>query len=191
MRIAISSGHNANTGAQAHDGTDEWTHNEVLRKLLVTELERRGHTVKSLLRDRKAGYGWAMKKLGAEMKAFRADACLELHFNSAGPTAHGFEMLHYKGSRWGETLASCLATSFGEIFSGQIRARHDTGLLARTRYNRGSAYLRYTPCPAVIYEPGFASNPNEWALLKESLHAQAIALADGFDDFSKEMKNVR
>ena len=188
MRVSISSGHTANTGAQAHDGTDEWSHNERLRRLVVKELEQRGHVVKTHYRAINKSYYSAMKKLAAEIKIFRADVCLELHFNSASPKAHGYEFLYYRGSKKGKLLALCLSSTFGDMFAGSIQPRRGTGILPRGRVNRGSAYLRLTPCPAVIYEPGFASNPKEWGILKATLYGQAIAIADGLESYCHEEK---
>jgi len=158
-----------------------------LRVLLVEELEFQGHTVKSHFRDIKQGYTGAMRKLANEIKAFRADVCLELHFNSASPKAHGFEFLYYKGSRMGKKLANLLSVWYSakdesfHPFKSKLpfSKRRGTGTLARGRFSRGSTYLRITPCPAIIVETHFGSNIKDHnnAIVTQRQQAKAIARA--------------
>ena len=184
--IAISSGHNRNTGARAVDGTDEWTHNEKLRTLLSAELIRKGFNVLNLERDSELGYSTAMCKLARQMKVAGADLCLELHFNSATPAAHGYEFLYYASSKGGKSLAKYLSSEYSKATDNAFTARRGTGILPRGRFSRGSTYLRVTPCPAIIVETGFASNAQEWRKLKNTLGEQAEGIANGVERFLNE-----
>lgn len=186
MRIAISSGHNKGTGARACDGTDEWSHNERLRPLIVKELEALGHTVQSFERDSSKRYGSAMRKLAKQIKQFEADVCVELHFNVASPSAHGYEFLYYKPSKGGVHLARCLSKEYQTATGGKFTPRRGNGILPRGRWDRGSTYLRVTPCPAIIAEMGFASNPSEWRQMKASLAQQAKGIAYGLHRYESE-----
>ena len=178
MILAISSGHNKGTGARAYNGDDEWEHNEYLRKLIVQECRRHGVEVHSFERDRSLRYTAAMRKLAGQIKSVGADVCLELHFNSGPKAAHGFEFIHYKGSKGGARLARVLAKSFG-MFGLRFAPRRGTGTLARGRWSRGSGYLRLTPCPAIIVETHFGSNKadHEAAIKTRGAQAQAIVCA--------------
>lgn len=184
--IAISSGHNHNTGARAVDGTDEWTHNEKLRTIITRKLKERGLNVLHLERNRSMGYSMAMKSLAHEMRVGGADLCLELHFNSASPAAHGFEFLHYETSKGGARLAQNLSDEYYAATEGAFTPRRGTGTLPRGKSERGSTYLRVTPCPAIIVETGFASNPREWAKLRSTLEEQAEGIVNGIERFLNE-----
>ena len=186
--IVISAGHNHRTGATALDGTDEHDWNMDLAKKLAPLLVCQGHTVHVLHRDIDLGYTSGMKKLGGEMRGLNADLCLELHFNSASPSANGFEYLHWLGSKKGRILAESLGQA-QKIFTPEIKQRgNNSGARSLWFHNwnktkaysrRGAQYVYYTPCPAVICEPGFASNKSDWANIKENQEYLARSYALG------------
>ena len=179
MILAISSGHNYGTGARAYNGDDEWEHNEFLRELIVAEAWRHDIEVHSFERDQSLHYPVAMRKLANQIKECGADACLELHFNSSKNSgANGYEFIHYKSSVGGARLAKNLSKSYGMYGMGYT-PRRGTGTLARGRFSRGSAYLRMTPCPAIIVETHFGSNKadHDKAIKSRGTQAEAIVCA--------------
>jgi len=194
--IAISAGHNHRTGASAIDGTDEHAWNTELVAMVVKLLDCQGHTVHVLHRKKHLGYTAAMKDLGAQMKSVGADLSLELHFNAASPNATGYEYLHWLGSRKGAKLAKCLGQA-QKIFTPEINARggnkgarslwfhHWNKAKAYSR--RGAQYVYYTPCPAVICEPGFASNKDDWFILKNYQKDIARSYATGIKLYLAEL----
>lgn len=197
--IAIHPGHNLYTGASAHDGTDEWCWNFSLANALEAELLRRGYKVVRLERDKSLGYTAAMKKLGRQMKVHQVDIALELHFNVAGPSAHGFEFLYWQGSRLSKMLARNLAGSFGKAFpalsprTGWVRMTKGYKALwlrpwtvAQKLQRRGAEYCYHTPCPVAICEHVFASNVKEWDMMKDEFKRIAGADADGIDAYFQE-----
>jgi N-acetylmuramoyl-L-alanine amidase len=48
---------------------------------------------------------------------------------------------------------------------------------------RGGEFLKLTHCPAVIAEPFFGSNPQEWQTASSSVSAIAEAMATGIIDY--------
>lgn len=185
--VVISAGHNRGTGASAVDGTDEWCWNASVVEAMVPLLEGAGHVVHVLERDVRLGYTAAMRRLAAGMRLLGADVALELHFNSADGGAHGYEFLHWWGSAEGMRLARCVAEEHGKAFPG-ISARGRYGVRSlwyreensdRAYSGRGGAYVYLTPCPAVICEPGFASNISDWDELKDSADEVALGYVRG------------
>lgn len=121
------------------------------------------------------GYTSAQKWLASHIKAKGATVSIELHFNSAdSPTATGHEWLFWSSSKKGRILAKELDLMMLEMFP-DFKKR---GIKPIGGDQRGGAFLRLTHCPAVICEPFFGSNREDWELAtdkKEDL-AQAIAL---------------
>jgi len=195
--IAISAGHNYATGARAHDGTDEHTFNMLIVKHLKELLYCQGHTVHVLHRKKWLGYTSAMRDLGKQMRQLGSDLALELHFNSSAPKANGFEYLYWWGSRKGKRLAKFLGQA-QSAFTPEIKARgggKGERSLWFNKWNegkayskRGGAYVYLTPCPAVICEPGFASNKADWQILKRSPQDIARSYAKGIKLYLSNIK---
>jgi len=121
-----------------------------------------------------ASYGSAQRWLAGHLKLIGAVAAVELHFNSSDNLdANGHEWLHWHTSKRGKDLAMFLE---GEmcLMVPEIKAR---GVKPRTAKDRGSEFLSGTPCPAVIAETFFGSNPHDCsvATLKKERIAEAIA----------------
>lgn len=169
-------------------------------RAMVPLLEEAGHVVHVLERDGRLGYTAAMRKLAAEMRGLGADVALELHFNAADAGAHGFEFLHWWGSADGMRLARCLAEEHGAAFPG-VSARGRRGVRSlwfrrenadRAYSGRGGAYVYVTPCPAVICEPGFASNVSDWGALRDAAGEVARGYVRGVCNFlAKKEGGVR
>lgn len=193
--IAISAGHNYGTGARARDGTDEHTFNTVIINHLKELLRCQGHTVHVLHRKKFLGYTAAMRDLARQMRDLGSDLALELHFNSSSTEANGFEYLHWLGSKKGKLLAQCLGQSQA-AFTPDIRSRGDKGARSlwyhswndgKAYSNRGGAYVYLTPCPAVICEPGFASNESDFRVMKQCPQDLAHSYATGIRLYLKSI----
>lgn len=103
-------------------------------------------------------YGAAMTFLGNKLKQLNATLALEFHFNSAGPTANGFEYLHWATSVNSKSLATYLNASHS---SRGVPFKNRGVTSIKSEGDRGGQFLRKTPCPAVILEPFFGSNKKE------------------------------
>ena len=188
MKISISAGHNKNTGAEAYNGDDEWTFNKKLEAAILNAFERSDYDfdVKTHERDGSLGYTSAMSKLAGEIKSNYSDICLELHFNSASPSANGYEFLYYYSSSNGKALASYLSDHFDGL---GFAKRRGTGTLSIDSGDRGSAYLRLTPCPAIIVETHFGSNADDHDLAIVTMDEQAERIVNGVVEYGKA-KNI-
>lgn len=196
-KVAIVIGHNKFTGATAWDGTDEWIWNHEVAKKLKKELQKRGIDSQIFIRNRTLGYTSAMKVHAHNIKEYGADLALELHFNSAGKTATGFEHLYFwrswKSRRWASIFARHAIKSEVDVPPRRswISTRKGYKSLflrswnkAKADQRRGAEFTYYTHCPAVILEPCFASNPDEWEKCKFSINEivdyYASAIEEGF-----------
>ena len=100
------------------------------------------------------GYGSAMSNLAEDIRAKNAILAIELHFNSAQPSANGHEWLFWESSINGQKLAKCFKSSFSKAFPDAL----NRGLKPINQKDRGGAFLKLTHCPAIITEPFFGSN---------------------------------
>lgn len=175
MKVAIPIGHNRWTGAQSHEGDDEWTSRKAMVNYAATDLATYGVQVLVLIRDRSLGYGSAMRKHGREIDAFGADIAVEAHFNAGPASANGVETIVCSSSS-GKVFAPLPVT-----FSGQypgLRLRHNQGVLLR-RSGRGAGFCRAPKCPATVWEPQFSSNPKEWNRFDDLPKEEGLAMSLG------------
>jgi N-acetylmuramoyl-L-alanine amidase len=175
--VAILIGHSrGDGGALSTGGVNEWTYNKRVGILAADLLSARGVEAVCIYSYAQASYATAMAHLAKHLRSIGARAAVELHFNSATPTARGNEWLHWHSSVAGRALAQCLDKSFQAAFPTSLRR----GLkpIAKPQ-DRGGLFLRGTHCPAVIAEPFFGSNAMEWTFFADHQQEYAEALADG------------
>lgn len=175
-RIALAIGHSrsGDSGAVNTDGVTEHKFNSKIARLTGDILSKLGHTVRVIGHYEGSGYSAAMSWLAKEIKAFKADVAVELHFNSAGPYAEGHEWLCWHRSSNGYRLAS----SFDAIFSKQFPELKRRGVKLVDSEARGSLFLRMTHCPAAILEPYFGSNQDETEFFSNNESELAQVYAD-------------
>jgi N-acetylmuramoyl-L-alanine amidase len=177
--IVICVGHarRGDTGAVAADGvTTERACNTDLAFKVAERLQdkvRRCHVVYLYPAD---GYPQAMKWLAGELGRLRATLAVELHFNTSHVrAATGHEWLYSNDSEAGRRLAGCLNTAMIRRFPDLL----PRGCKPITRKDNGSGFVRLMPCPAVIAEPFFGSNPADWDAVAAHPDPLAAALAEG------------
>ena len=202
MKLAIAIGHNRYTGARSITGVDEWTWNRSIALKMAQILEYNGITSQIFVRDPNLGYTAAMKKHARQIKEAGCTQAIELHFNyfRSGHPANGFEFLYWWASLKSRKAAQAHANNFGAAFpsikprSGRWFKGWVSGakMLWLKSWNkikadqrRGAEFCYYTHCPAVIAEPGFASNPQEWERLENQIDRIAYAYCKTYID----MKN--
>jgi N-acetylmuramoyl-L-alanine amidase len=162
--IALCIGHSRwikgrrDCGAVSVDGTSEWEYNEELADLIAEELGE--FEVKIYDDYHGTGYTSAMQWLAGQIRRIDAACAIELHFNSAPPQARGHEWLHWHRSANGLALAERLEAAF------------DVGIPARgvkpiDMSGRGGVFLKSVPPPAVIAEPFFGSNIDDWRIAQD------------------------
>jgi len=166
-------------GAVSVGGVSEWTFNRDLAFEIDRVLRERG--IQSFVLDdyRGSGYTDSMRWLASELKARKATVALELHLNAATGTAKGHEWLYWGTSKRGKALADALRGAYSEAFPKAV----SRGSKPKVTGERGGEFLKLTHCPAVICEPLFCDNPEEWQIAVSSVSAMAEAMATGIADY--------
>ena len=172
--IALCVGHSrqGDSGAASVDGTTEWDYNCDLAEKIASKT-RQDVRVYNAYEGR--GYTSAMRWLAKKLKKDGAEFAIELHFNAAGASATGHEWLYWDTSEKGRRLARSLRDSMEDAFP-QFTSR---GIKARGKGSRGASFLRLPHCPAVIAEPFFGTNQDDWQLAKDHRDGLATAITGG------------
>lgn len=179
--VAVCVGHSrkGDKGAVNTAGVSEYDFNRRVGVSLCAMLESKGYD--AVLFDSYAGNGYAsaMRWVGEQCRLIKATCAVELHFNSAGPFAEGHEWLY-----WGRSASSKrLAESFDSCFRKRFPAARARGAKHLGLDDRGSLFLRLTPCPAVILEPFFGSNKAETDFFSTRHAALAESYTDAIDGY--------
>lgn len=175
-KIAICVGHSrsGDKGAVNTNCVTEWAFNKPLAERTAELLRDAKHDVKVWSRYEGSGYSSAMSWIAKEIQNYGADVAIELHFNSAGPAAKGYEFLHWHRSSRSARLASCFHFAFKKAFP----SANSRGIKPISKEDRGSAFLQRTHCPAAILEPYFGSNVDETVFYSARREELARVYAD-------------
>lgn len=184
--IAICVGHSryGDNGAVSVGGVTEHAFNSGVAKELRLMLAER--QIDSVVIDDYEGrnYSEAISWVAGRVKSLGATLAIELHFNSATASAHGYEFLCWGTSVKGRKLALAFADAYRDLFP-QATARRDRGTYPVSSSARGAQFLRKTHCPALICEPFFGSNQHEWTIARNDPARIAEAYADAIENFLK------
>jgi N-acetylmuramoyl-L-alanine amidase len=184
LKVAICVGHSrqGDKGAVSVGGVSEWTYNRDVAEYLSTELGRRGIDSKIFNCYEGLDYPSAMRWLSAQVKDYGADCAMELHFNSAGAKASGFEVLCFDPSR--DIASTRLARSIlGKIAKAWPEGRNRNVKCAE----RGRLFIESIPCPAIIVEPFFGSSRSDWERWHNAQAELAGIYADGIQDWARTL----
>ena len=106
---------------------------------------------------------------------------ISIHQNSfTDPSVHGAQVFYLTDSKQGKLLA--------ESIHGSIQSNIDPDNERPVKGNAEYMILKKSPCPAVIVECGFLSNPDECKALTSADYqdAMAAAIAEGIWYFITE-----
>lgn len=179
--VALCVGHSrsGDDGAVSVSGESEWQFNDGLADMVALELEKLGIPSFKENAYQGSGYGAAMRWVAADVEIRHASLAVELHFNAANGAARGHEWLYWHSSKKSAHLANCLSSEFAEEFP-EIPVRKPK---AKSSGDRGAEFLRLTHCPAVICEPGFGDNPEDWRIMTDRKPDMARAIAAGIHKY--------
>jgi N-acetylmuramoyl-L-alanine amidase len=175
-RVALCVGHSrrGDSGAASVGNVSEWVYNSDIAKLTAARLEAAGIEARIIDSYPADSYGAAMTWLAGQLRAYKPAAMLELHFNAATPSAHGFEHLYHPDSPASKVLARDIARHQAAAFPDDT-ARRNGGTYARAD-GSGTGFLRlHTIAPAVLPEPFFGSNHAQWATYGSPAGMQRLA----------------
>ena len=98
----------------------------------------------------------------------QSDLFISIHQNSfTDPSVHGAQVFYFTGSKQGKLLA--------ESIHGSIQSNIDPDNERPVKGNAEYMILKKSPCPAVIVECGFLSNPEEAAKLTDTKYQKKMA----------------
>ena len=186
-RIALCIGHSRKIngrrdgGATSVGGISEWNYNHTLADLIGAHLTR--NRLQWFILDDYQGIGYvtSMRWVAGQIAERGADVAIELHFNSATPTARGHEWLYWHSSAAGKRLAESLDYEMRiQLPPHTLPARGKKPVEAS---GRGSEFLRRTHAVAAIAEPFFGSNEDDWKIASTHQDKIAIAIANGIAEW--------
>ena len=179
--IAICVGHSrpGDSGAVGVGGISERTYNGQLAKIVRAMLEDAGRECVVIDSYQGGTYGAAMRWLGRALGNLKATGAVELHFNFGADEINGHEWLFWHESNAGRLLARALERNMIMEFPAATKR----GIRGLTAKDRGAEFVRATPCPAVICEPFFGSNPQEWREANLYRSELAAVIARGLLDW--------
>lgn len=183
--VAVCVGHsrkiNGHTegGATSVDGTREWEYNRDLAFKVCHHLRDLG--VDCFMEDEYHGIGYtdSMRWLASYLKGRGVKLAVELHFNAATGGARGHEWLYWGNSGNSQRLAESINGEFQAAFP-EMKSR---GAKPKTAGDRGAEFLRLTHCPAVICEPFFGDNTDDWVIAIERKADIAKSIAAGIHKY--------
>lgn len=179
--VAICVGHsrkingNVEGGAVSVDGTKEWDYNRELANMIHHHLRNAGIMCFVEQQYEGTGYTDSMRWLASYLDSRDTKLAIELHFNASSGGARGHEWLHWGSSIRSQTVAESIHQEFTKAFPLQ----KNRGVKAKSASDRGAEFLRLTKCPAVICEPFFGDNTEDWSFAIEHKRDIARAIARG------------
>jgi N-acetylmuramoyl-L-alanine amidase len=184
MKIAIIVGHNsrAQGAVRVTDGRTEFDWNGDLAKMIEDINPER---VKVFHRTPGGGYSAQIKRVYQQVDAWGADVSLELHFNAAGPGAHGCETLSS-----GTSGSLALAERVQAAIVADLPVR-DRGIKLRP-YGQGRGWLSLWAgrAPAALLEPYFGSSSAECQMADDWKEVLAEAIYEAAAEHCSAMQGA-
>ena len=179
--LCIGHGRSGDSGAVTTTGISEVAFNTPIAHVVSDNLNAIGYQARVWDYYEGNGYGEATTWIANELNAWGADVATELHFNSASPSAQGFEHLYWGTSSEGQRLAKCFCDAQEMLFPG----RTNRGEKSKNSSDRGSGFLSKPAAVCAILEPFFGSNSEETSIYtSEDGKAKLIkAYTDALVDF--------
>jgi N-acetylmuramoyl-L-alanine amidase len=187
MKVALLVGHSRyingvqDGGAIAWNGISEHAFNFTLVNHVADKLESMGIDHMILSEYQGQGYGAAMGWMAQQVDNAGCNIGIEFHFNDAGPSARGHEVLYCAGSTRGAKLAGFLNSRLAATFDTQ-----DRGITPIDSSGRGWAALSMPKAVMAIMEPFFGSNQQDWEAVADHLDDLAQAVAEAIKIFAHE-----
>ena len=161
MKIALLIGHRSGAqGARSTNGISEYAFWYTFLHTIVEFLPPQ-HTYRVFERRNSDGRGYRerMKSVGKRAAEWGAELIVSFHFNAAlSPKAEGFEVLCTTGAASRRYAAQMLAC-FDDHLAGKNRGLK---IVRNEKHLRGSGFLYETPMPAILVEPFFGTNREDF-----------------------------
>ena len=179
MKVALLAGHSRESEGAAvcaglYKGFGENRLAHEYLPWLAAALSSRGY--EAVITQRAAAGGTSPRFSAMAANAAGADVALEWHFNSAGASAGGCEVLYWGGSARGR----CFAEGLAERLAAILGVRNRGAKAVRCAADRGYEAFRRSRMPFFMVEPCFAgSNEEEARRFCELIKSGYFAVAAG------------
>lgn len=163
MRVAVVVGHSSTSkGAiNASFVANEFDFNRKLAQNIKNKFDEYNLTDEIVVVYRKNGYA----ALPREINNLGVDLVVSLHCNAFNTQASGCEMLYYHRSKKGKEIARIFQNKLVQNLDNK-----DRGNKPKTSEDRGGPLLKYTKAPAIICEPFFIDNDEDYLRADECFH---------------------
>lgn len=169
-KLAIIVGHNSKSKGAVRVDNDqsEFEFNSALAQSIQSYASG-GLDCLIFFRRPGVGYPQEVKDVYKEVDEWGADAAIELHFNFAGKTATGTEVLS-SGTAGSMALAGYVQSEMVDCLG-----LADRGVKVRDNGGRGSASLMAGKAPTILIEPFFGSNRKDCEKVDDAEKMQSLA----------------
>ncbi len=160
MKIALVVGHSQKDKGAVNQsfGMSEFEFNDRLAKAIVAMYGDKENEIVIVYRTS------TYEALPKQINALDVGFVVELHCNAFNKIANGCEMLYYHASAKGKECARIFQNKVVNLLGNK-----DRGIKSKTIEDRGGYLLKYTKAPAIITEPFFIDNDDEYFTAKALL----------------------
>ena len=155
MRVAVVIGHSETSkgASNASFGANEFDFNRKLAHDIEHNFSEYNMIDGIVIVYRENGY----VALPREINALGVDLIVSLHCNAFNTEASGCEMLYYHKSKKGKEIARIFQNKLVQNLDNK-----DRGIKSKTSEDRGGYLLKNTKAPAIICEPFFIDNDEDY-----------------------------
>jgi len=190
-KLAIVVGHEklakgAKLGAPLN--TNEYDFNKGIAQLTYVFARDKSIDARIFYRD-----GIGIRGVGKAVTEWKADACIELHCNSATPAAYGTETLYDLDPPNSKKLAEHVQAAMCGVFKRQ--GKGDRGIKLLKEGDRGHYNLLGYKCAAVLVEPFFGSSLSDckiaWGVASGYSRCLVTSVIAYFNQLEGEKENAK
>lgn len=185
MRVAVVIGHQQQSPGAKNKNyeTNEFKFNQALAHDIENNFFEYNDKDEVVVIYRESNYA----NLPKEINALYPDLIISLHCNAFDTFVNGCEMLYYYKSEKSKEVARIFQNRLITVMDNQ-----DRGIKAKSAEDRGGYLLRYTHAPAIICEPFFIDNDEEFLNANELFFEGRLTqtYCECIDDALKYLKNI-
>lgn len=185
MRVALVIGHQQQSpgAGNVNYETNEFKFNQALAHDIENNFFEYNQIDEIVVVYRERTYS----SLPQEINDLHPDLIVSLHCNAFNTQANGCEMLYYHKSKKGKEVARIFQNGLIQILDNK-----DRGIKAKRSEDRGGYLLRYTKAPAIICEPFFIDNDDEFLNANEIFFEGRLtqSYCECIDEALKYLKNI-
>lgn len=178
-KLAIIVGHEKKKDgatAMAPLSTSEYPFNKQVAEFMYVYAREKEIDCKIVFRD-----GVGIEGAAKVVNDWKADCCIELHFNSASPSAYGTETLHDSDPPESKEFAEIVHRHICELLKRS--GKGDRKVKPLKSGDRGHYNLHLVKVPSCLTEPFFGSNKEDCKLMWANVTGYSRSLVNAVVEF--------